>query len=186
MRFRRRTNYGIDLIIKRFHEENSSIMSGLFSKNNLLLCCMQGNNGLSAKTLKNFQSHLHSHSVLTFDKHQICSASCCILEQQNEEFVIQILYLMVLLCVIFKRVWYARHCECSCKRCSCSTENNLQSDFKKLQEKLLTINKRNKVRGNTYRDNNFHLRRQVLRLKRLWKSWVMQALAYKQPCRFML
>ena len=104
MRFRRRTNYGIDLIIKRFHEENSSIMSGLFSKNNLLLCCMQGNNGLSAKTLKNFQSHLHSHSVLTFDKHQICSASCCILEQQNKEFVIQILYLMVLLCVIFKRV----------------------------------------------------------------------------------
>ena len=77
-------------------------MSGLFSKNNLLLCCMQGNNGLSAKTLKNFQSHLHSNSVLTFDKHQICSASCCILEQQNKQFVIQILYLMVLLCVILK------------------------------------------------------------------------------------
>ena len=60
--------------IKRFHEENS-IMSGLFSQNNLLLCGMQGNNGLSAKTLKNFQSHLYSYSVLTFDRRQICSAS---------------------------------------------------------------------------------------------------------------
>ena len=66
-RFLCKTSYGIDLIIKRFHEENS-IMSGLFSKNNLLLCSMQGNNGLSAKTLKNFQNHLYSQSVLTFDK----------------------------------------------------------------------------------------------------------------------
>ena len=122
--------------------------------------------------------------LLTSTKFAVRAA--CIFEQQNKEFVIQILYLMVLLCVIFKRVWYAWHFECSCKQCSFSTENNLQSDFKKLQEKLLTINKRNKVRGNTYRDNNFHLRRQVLRLKCLWKSWVMQALAYKQPCRFML
>ena len=69
------TNYGMDLIIKRFHEENSK-MSGLFSKKNLLLWGMQGNNGLSAKTLKNFQSQLYSHSVLTFDRRQICSASC--------------------------------------------------------------------------------------------------------------
>ena len=51
-RFLCKTNYGIDLIIKRFHEENST--SGLFSKNNLLLSGMQGNNGLAAKTLKNF------------------------------------------------------------------------------------------------------------------------------------
>ena len=43
----RPNNYGIDLIIKRFHEEKF-IMSRLFSKNNLLLCGMQGNNGLSA------------------------------------------------------------------------------------------------------------------------------------------
>ena len=90
-------------------------------------------------------------------------------QQQNKEFVSQILYLMVLLCVIFKRVWYARRFECSCKRCSCSTENNLQTDFKKLHEKMLTINKKNKIRWNTYRDNNFHLRRQVLRLKCLLK-----------------
>ena len=39
IRFLCKTNYGINLIVKPFHEENS-IISGLFSKNNLLLCCM--------------------------------------------------------------------------------------------------------------------------------------------------
>ena len=42
-RFLCTTNYSIDHIIKRFHEENS-IMPGLFSKKNLVLCDMQGNN----------------------------------------------------------------------------------------------------------------------------------------------
>ena len=73
MGFLCKTNYGIDL--QRFHEENS-IMSGLFSKNNLLLCGMQSNNGISAKTLKNFQNHQYSLSVLTSDKRQICSTRC--------------------------------------------------------------------------------------------------------------
>ena len=40
-RFLCTTNYSIDHIIKRFHEENS-IMPGLFSKKNLVLCDMQG------------------------------------------------------------------------------------------------------------------------------------------------
>ena len=75
-------------------------MSGLLSRNNLLLCGLQGNNGLSAKKLKNFQNDLYSHSVLTFDKHQICSASYCLFEQRNKEFIILILHLMVLLSVI--------------------------------------------------------------------------------------
>ena len=153
-------------MIKRFHEENS-IMSGLFSKNNLLLCGMQGNNGLSAKTLKNFQNHLYSHSVLTFDKRQICSASFRVFEQHSKEFRINSSFIMVLLFVIFESVWYGRHFEYSCKRCSCSTENNRQ-------ETLLTINKRTKIRWNIYRDDIIlHSRRQVLRLKCLWKSWVM-------------
>ena len=52
-RFFCKTNYRIDHIIKSFHEENS-ITSGLFSQNNLLLCGMQGNNGLLAKTFKTF------------------------------------------------------------------------------------------------------------------------------------
>ena len=51
-RFLRTTDYSIDHIIKRFHEENS-IMPGLFSKKNLVLCDMQGNNyGLLVKTIK--------------------------------------------------------------------------------------------------------------------------------------
>ena len=40
-RFLCTTNYSIDHIIKRFHEENS-IMTGRFSKKNLVLCDMQG------------------------------------------------------------------------------------------------------------------------------------------------
>ena len=51
-RFLCTTNYSIDHIIKRFHEENS-IMPGLFSKKNLVLRDMQGNNyGLLVKTIK--------------------------------------------------------------------------------------------------------------------------------------
>ena len=51
-RFLCTTNYSIDHIIKRFHEENS-IMPGLFSWENLVLCDMQGNSyGLLVKTIK--------------------------------------------------------------------------------------------------------------------------------------
>ena len=53
-RFLCATNYGIDHIIKRFHEENS-IMPGLFSQKNLILCDMKGNSyGLLVKTIKIF------------------------------------------------------------------------------------------------------------------------------------
>ena len=41
----------------------------------------------------------------------------------------------------------------------------------KLQKRQLAINKRKIIRWNIYRDNNFHLRRQVL--KCLWKSLFM-------------
>ena len=63
-------------IIKSFHEENF-IMSGLFSQKNLLLCGVLGNNGLLAKRSKNFQNHLYGQLVLSFDKDQTFSASCC-------------------------------------------------------------------------------------------------------------
>ena len=52
-RFLCTTNNGIDHVVKRFHKENS-IMSGLFSQNNPLLCGMQGNNGLLARTFQTF------------------------------------------------------------------------------------------------------------------------------------
>ena len=45
-------DYKTDHFITR-HEENS-MMSGLFNQNNLLLCGMQGNNWLLAKTFKKF------------------------------------------------------------------------------------------------------------------------------------
>ena len=81
----------------------------------------------------------------------------------SKEFFISILYLMVLeRCVIFKSVWYARHFEYSCKRCSLNDWKQSAQRLK-LQERLLTINKRNIIRWNIYRDNNFHSRRQVLK-----------------------
>ena len=43
----------------------------------------------------------------------------------------------------------------------------------KLQERLLTINKRNIIQWNIYRDNNFHSRRQV-QVNCFYKSWVLK------------
>ena len=63
------TNYRIDHIIKRFHEENS-VMSGLFH----LLCRIMM--GFWRNRSKIFQNHLYGQPVLTFDKRQICRARC--------------------------------------------------------------------------------------------------------------
>ena len=52
----------------------------------------------------------------------------------------------------------------------------------KLQERLLTINKRNIIRWNIYRDKNFHSRIQVF--KCLKKSWVFKLKAYVYGCVF--
>ena len=129
----RSTRFLAQQIIERFHEENS-IMSGLFSQNNLFLCGMQGNNGLLGKTLKTFPKSPTSQPVLTFDKCQICSASRRVwiniyrVTLQHIKFITFLFYLMVLLCVILKSAWYARHFAYSWKRCSCTTENNRHSD----------------------------------------------------------
>ena len=47
--------------------------------------------------------------------------------QHNKEVIMFIFYLVVL-CVIFKSVWYERHFEYSCKWCSWTTENKRHSD----------------------------------------------------------
>ena len=52
-RFLYTKNNGIDHVVKRFHKEDS-IMSELFSQNSPLLCGMQGNNGLLARTSQIF------------------------------------------------------------------------------------------------------------------------------------
>ena len=103
-RFLCRTNYSIDHIIKRFHEENS-IMTGLFSKKNLVLCDMQGK--------KNSQNHLFGQpdgfSLLTGTKFAVRLIELPFTLQHDREFVMFRFYFplfiklfMVLLCVIFK------------------------------------------------------------------------------------
>ena len=61
------TNYSIDHIIKRFHEDNF-IIPELFSQKNLVLCDMQGNiYGLPVKTIKEFPKSPFPPAGLTFD-----------------------------------------------------------------------------------------------------------------------
>ena len=119
-----------------------------------------------AKPLKKFPKS----PIRTAGSH-FCSANCgeCLNEhytnrgtlQHNKEFIMFIFY--------FKMV-YARHFEYSGKRCSLNDWKQSAQRLK-LQETVLTINKRNIIRWNIYRDNNFHSRRQVL--KCLWKSLFM-------------
>ena len=54
-------------------------------------------------------------------------------------------------------------------RCSCTTENNRQSDKKE----IFTNNQENITQWNIIKDNKFYFRRQVLGVKCLWKYWVM-------------
>ena len=168
------TNYSIDHIIKRFHEVNS--LPGLFSKKNLVLCDMQGNDyGILVKTIKkipkiNFSaSRTGSH----FWQNQICTL------QHDREFVMFRFYFplfiklfMVLLCVIFKSEWYLRAAFWVFLHAMFMFDWKQPVQRWKLREGLLTINKINIIRWNMYRDNNFHSRREVLRVKCLWKSWV--------------
>ena len=55
-------------------------------------------------------------------------------------------------------------------QCSCMTENNQQSD-----KKEILINNQDKKYNSRkiLKDNNFYSLRQGLRVKFLWKSWVM-------------
>ena len=112
-RFLCTTSYSIEHIIKRFHEENST-MPGLFNQKNLVLCDMQGNNyGLLVKTKKKFPKSPFRPAgrVLTFDRHQICSGinRVTIYASTDREIVMFRFYFplfrklfVVLLCVIFK------------------------------------------------------------------------------------
>ena len=158
-------------------------MSGLFSEINLLYVLCR----VIMVFLFNFKIALCGQPVLTLDKRQTCSASCCLFEwtvnrvtlQYKKEFIM-FNFFMVLLCVMIKCVWYAGHFEYSCMQCSCTTENKRHCDFKKLRKRLLTIKTRNIIRWNIYRDNNCYSRRQVLRVKCFWTS----CRSYKKPCRY--
>ena len=153
---------------------------------------MQGNNyGLLLKTIKKFPKSPFwpAGRVLSSDKHKlICSSSCQVYEwtlielpftlQHDREFVVFRLYLplfmklFMVLCVIFKSERYLRAAfwVLLYTRCLCTTENNRRSDKNCERDYEQSIT--NIIRWNMYRDNNFHSRRQVLRVKCLWKSWV--------------
>ena len=145
-------------------------MSGLFSQNNLLLCAMQGNNGLLGKTLKTFPKSPTSQPVLTFDKCQICSASRCVwiniyrVTLQQKKFITFLFYLMVLLCVIFKAL--------DMRGILSTPESDVHvrlkttgTAMKIARETTNLINKRIIIQWNGYKDNNFHSRIQVLGVK---------------------
>ena len=122
--------------------------------------------GLLAKPLKRFPKSPIRPAGFYF-----CSASCCrvfewTLIELRSNIIKNLLCLFFIewfyRCVIFKSVWYPRHLEYSCKRCSLNDWKQSAQRLK-LQEKLLTLNKRQTIRWNIYRNNNFHSRRQVLK-----------------------
>ena len=89
---------------------------------------------------------------------------------------------MVLLCVIFKSVWYARHFEYSCMRCMFMHPWKQAANRLKMQERLLLMKKiYNSVK---------HLQRQQFSfmktsIKVSPKLLSHVSLSHKQPCSFM-
>ena len=114
--------------------------------------------GLLAKPLKRFPKSPIRPAGFYF-----CSASCCrvfewtLIELRSNiiKNLLCLFFIMVLSMCNLQNVWHAQHFEYSCKRCSLKDWKQTAQRLK-LQERLLTINKRN-----IYRDNYFHSRRQV-------------------------
>ena len=92
--------------------------------------------GLLAKPLKNFQNHLYGHPVLTFVVRAVTSVWMNINRVTLQQ-----------LCLFFIQWFNAGHFEYSCKGCSPNDWKQSAQRFK-LQERLLTINKRNRIRWN--------------------------------------
>ena len=90
-----------------------------------------------------------------------CSASCgeCLNEYKTE---LRSNIIKNLLCLFFIQWFTARPFGYSCKRCSLNDQKQSAQRLKS-QERLLTINKRNRIRWNIYKDNNFHSGIQVLK-----------------------
>ena len=85
------------------------------------------------------------------------------------------LFMVLLRWVIFKSVWYLRASFWVLLHAMFLYDCKQAAQQLRLRERLLTINKIHIIRWNVDGDNNFHSRRQVLRVKCLWKSWVRQA-----------
>ena len=87
-------------------------------------------------------------------------------------FYFPLFMVLLLVCVIFKSVWYLRAAFWVLLHAMFIYVWKQAAQRLKLRERLLTINKINIIQWNMYRDNNFHSRSQVLRVKCFWKSWV--------------
>ena len=75
-------------------------------------------------------------------------------------------YLMVsviTMCNLIKRLIRATFLSTPASNVQWTMKTNGTDKRLKLQERLLTIKKRNIIRWNIYRDNNFHSRRQILK-----------------------
>ena len=87
--------------------------------------------------------------------------------QHNKEFII--IFFLLFNGFSYNDVWSYKAFDTrdifkySCKWCSGTMKTNKTDKRLTLQERLLTINKRNIIRWNIYRDNTFHSRRQVLK-----------------------
>ena len=125
----------------------------------------QSTRGLLAQLLKKIFKIIYGQPVLTFAKLAVVVFEWTLTELRFniiKKFLRLFFIYWFCRCLIFKSVWYARHFDYSCKRCSLNDWKQT-AQWLKLQERLLTINKRNITRWNIYRDNNFHSRRQVLK-----------------------
>ena len=127
---------------------------------------------------KNSQNHLYGQpdmfSLLTSTKFPVPAVVIWVninrvTLQRDREFIMFKFYFplfMVLLRVwaIFKSVWSLR--------AAFFYDWKQVAQRLKLRERVLRINKINTIRWNMYRDNNFHLVSQVLRVTCLRKSWI--------------
>ena len=110
--------------------------------------------GILTNPLKNF--HMYGQPVLTFAVRAVASVWMNINRvklQHNKEFIM----------FIFIEWWTRGILSTPASDVHWTTENIQTAPRLKLQDRLLTINKRNIIRWNIYRDNNLHSRRQVLK-----------------------
>ena len=128
--------------------------------------------GFSWKRSKNSQNHLYGHpdvfSLLTSTKFPVPAVWWMNINrvtlQHDREFIMFRFYFSLftfLLCVIFKSEWYLRASFWVLLHAMFTYDRKQAAQRLKLRESPLTINKRNIIRWNLYRDNNFYSRRQV-------------------------
>ena len=122
---------------------------------------------LLAKLLKKISKITHRASRFSLLQSELWSSVWMNMNrvtlQHNKGFIMLIFfYLMVLsMCNLQKRL--IRAAFWVLLQAMFMNERKQTAQWLKLQERLLTINKRNIIRWNISRDNNFHSRRQVLK-----------------------